>query len=966
MPYIGESKRNIIEFGQLTFSDTGDGSTVDFVLPEAPVADGSIDVWVGNVFQSTDVYETIGTTLRFSEGPAEGASVFVRFRGKATDTDDIPAGSITEDKFKGDVSLAKLASGTADTLLKIDGGVATEVPVSELTDPQDRININQNSFDIASNSGVSRYSMTDGFSDSLDSPDGVDTDNSLSFEWESSYVIPQSALFDGASYLSRTVSVAGNRRTWTFSAWVKRAGVGTNTGVFGTGNAGAVNAVLLDINTDDILVQGLNSSVEVLKLDSVAEFRDPSTWYHIMVVLDTTQVISSNRCKVFVDGEQVTNFDTQTYPALNTELQLLTGSETFEVGSYNTGTRRFFNGYITGATFIDGQALPPTRFGKFDGKGRWVPIEYTGTYGTNGFLLDFADSANLGTDVSGKSNTFTVTGLVAADQLNDSPSDDLQNDIGNFPILSSIWYPATDSQPSYAQPARMTVKNGGLECGPGGGSAIATLAAVSGMKIYFEARCIGSVSASAPGLALGVGKMNSVAHNTGLETRLRDGHWIYLGDGNKINESGTKSAYVGAAIARDAWVGFALDLSNGAVWARNTTGYFNSATEAEVEAGTTTNAMATGLDLDGLWTPVGNSFTNAGEFEFNFGQHDFQFSVPSGFTTLATQNFSEPSIADPELQMDVVLDTGANIKAASEALYTCQFAWIKDRDNTNNHQLIDTVRGTSNVLQSSTTAAETTYSAPAGNSVAWVWKAGDQIVENTDGTITSSVSANTTAGFSVGTYTGIRPTTGTVGHGLPAKPAMIIFKNRIDATTWYVWHKDLTNETTYALYLNTNAAQANVGTSTFNNTAPTSTVFSLGNDSNVNDLSDSHVFYAWSEVEGFSKFGSVKGNGSADGSFVYCGFRPRYILYKQALPGAGSWELWDTARDTYNPVSQHLNADNVNTEQPAAYLDIVSNGFKFRAALIGTATYIYAAFAENPLKVGGKHFSNKPKQSHGR
>ena len=558
-------------------------------------------------------------------------------------------------------------------------------------------------------------------------------------------------------------------------------------------------------------------------------------------------------------------------------------------------------------------------------------------------------------------NLYKSSGFATTDQLNDVPfSDDAGNGKGNFPILSSIWYPATDSQPSYAQPARMTVKNGGLECGPDPGSAIATLAAVSGMKIYFESRGIGSTSASAPGLALGVGKMNSVAHQTGLETRLRDGHWIYLGDGNKINESGTKSAYVGAAIARDAWVGFALDLSNGAVWARNTTGYFNSATEAEVEAGTTTNAMATGLDLDGLWTPTGISLDNNGEFEFNFGQHDFQFSVPSGFTTLATQNFSEPSIADPELQMDVVLDTGANIKAASEALYTYQFAWIKDRDNPNYHQLIDTVRGTSNVLQSSTTAAETTYSAPAGNSVAWVWKAGDQIVENTDGTITSSVSANTTNGFSIVSYTGTG-VAATVGHGQATTPKLIIVKNRTDTDAWAVYHASNTAapETDY-LVLNTAAATADLDTY-WNDTAPTASVFSIGTVTNTNGSSDDIIAYCWSEIEGFSKFGSYTGNGSADGPFVYTGFKPRWIITKGT--GYRNWNILDSNRSTFNPLTDRLKANSTDAEDTARVVDFLSNGFKIRET--GTdinanaEIYIYAAFAETTIEPKGESFGNQ-------
>jgi hypothetical protein len=248
----------------------------------------------------------------------------------------------------------------------------------------------------------------------------------------------------------------------------------------------------------------------------------------------------------------------------------------------------------------------------------------------------------------------------------------------------------------------------------------------------------------------------------------------------------------------------------------------------------------------------------------------------------------------------------------------------------------------------------------AATYAAWFWKANGAGSSNTDGSITSTVSVDTTSGFSIVTYSGIRPTTGTVGHGLGVKPDMMIFKNRVSATTWYLWHKNLTNETTYALYLNTTAAQANVGTATWNNTAPTSSVFSLGNDSNVNNSTQAHVAYCFNSVEGYSKFGSYPGVSSADGAFINTGFKPAFVMVKNST-GAANWLIWDSQRGPYNVTGAVLQPNTTSSEAAiTAYpIDFLSNGFKHRQnhshQNAGGNTYIYAAFAENPF--GGANTS---------
>jgi hypothetical protein len=295
------------------------------------------------------------------------------------------------------------------------------------------------------------------------------------------------------------------------------------------------------------------------------------------------------------------------------------------------------------------------------------------------------------------------------------------------------------------------------------------------------------------------------------------------------------------------------------------------------------------------------------------------------------------------------------------------FVWIKERNDTGSHGLFDVIRGGGARLISNDTSAETTgtnriqsfdsdgftvgslstINGSGDSMVAWNWKANGTGVSNTDGSITSTVSANTSAGFSVVTYTS---TTGTVGHGLGVAPAMIIMKGRNVTDQWTVGHKSINGGSSpwnYGLALNSTGAQdANSGF--WNNTAPTSTVFSQGSW----DSGYTKVAYCFAEVAGYSAFGSYTGNGSADGTFVYTGFRPRYVMYKRS-DSTGGWNILDTTRNPSNVVGEYINANLSDAEANATIMDITSNGFKMRntfsSANASGGTYIYMAFAETPF-----------------
>ena len=299
------------------------------------------------------------------------------------------------------------------------------------------------------------------------------------------------------------------------------------------------------------------------------------------------------------------------------------------------------------------------------------------------------------------------------------------------------------------------------------------------------------------------------------------------------------------------------------------------------------------------------------------------------------------------------------------------WTWIKQRTGTQEHWLVDAVRGTTQFLESNSSNAESSDGATGFTSfdsdgftvntsartnqssntyASWNWLGANGTASNTDGSITSTVSANTTSGFSIVSYTGTGANA-TVGHGLGVAPSMIIIKARSAPESWTVYHKNLTSAS-YNLTLNDTSAETN-NPSHFNSTAPTSSVFSIGTSGRVNVSSQTQIAYCFAEKKGFSKFGSYTGNGSTDGTFVYTGFKPAFILLKITNTYSDVWFIFDNKRDSFNLTNNRL-IPNLNvTETTQEGSDFLSNGFKLRTTSTGTnasgANYIYMAFAENPF-----------------
>jgi len=300
------------------------------------------------------------------------------------------------------------------------------------------------------------------------------------------------------------------------------------------------------------------------------------------------------------------------------------------------------------------------------------------------------------------------------------------------------------------------------------------------------------------------------------------------------------------------------------------------------------------------------------------------------------------------------------------------WTWIKERSSTSSHFVNDSVRGAGENIYTDLTSAEGTNTAlftsfdsdgfTIGNTnqgnesgqtyVAWNWLAGGTASENTDGTITSQVSANTTSGFSIVSYTGTGANA-TVGHGLGSAPKFIILKARDAARDWNVYNGGISNMAGGYIILNATDAFSTAFSTIWNNTDPTSSVFSVGTANTSNNLNTNYIAYCFAEKKGFSKFGSYTGNGSTDGPFIYTGFKPAWVLLKISSGTTGAWTLFDNKRDPFNEVDNRLFPNSTNVEADGNDCDFLSNGFKHRTTGSGTNfngyTYIYMAFAESPL-----------------
>ena len=784
-------------------------------------------------------------------------------------------------------------------------------------------------------------------------------------------VITSSCRFNGTS--SKLVSPAfgsdlGN--TWTWSAWVKFTNQ-TSDRRGSLFNAVGESASLYFDNTSQDFLSVNNDGSAVRSTSRL--LRDPSSWYHI--VLNGNGTLN----KLWINGVLAT-FDT------NPNVDGINIAVAHQIGGSTFGANYLFDGIMADINFVSETALDYTAFAE-EKNGVLIPKEPSVTYGANGFRLQFkqtgsgADASGIGADTSGNNKHFTATGLDAYDVLPDSPEN-------NFATFNGLITTNSGSL-SEGNLKSNSVVGGGSKYGTNG----STFLLKSG-KWYAEMLMIGGSSIGAT-FSGAVTYRNDSSTRIGFDIAIVYSTSIYSNGG--VVQSGLSGISAGDVF------GFAVDVDN-----KTCQVYKNGSTYGS-QIDWSGNTYADN-GFTGLGHGHGSSLSNS-TIAVNYGQDstfagnktsgsenaqdaneigDFYDTVPSGFLALCSANLPEPTISPNETtqaddHFNTVLYSGnGSGQSITGVGFQPDWVWAKERSSGSSHQWYDSSRGVTNRLESDNTGDEDvidgvtsfdtdgftigTHSAINDNgitNVAWNWKANGGTTTTNDasatniGSIDSVIQANTTAGFSIVTYTGTG-SAGTVAHGVQVNgvataPKMLIVRNRTEDYNWKVYHAGNTSapETDYLVLDTTDATADNI--THWADTEPSETVFSLGTSNALIKNNNNFVAYCFAEVEGYSKFGSYTGNGSTDGTFVYTGFRPAWIMVKRSNT-TGNWIIQDSARDTSNVGERWLFADSATSEATGSsrYYDFVSNGIKFRNGGTGVnnsgSTYIYMAFAESPFK----------------
>ena len=696
------------------------------------------------------------------------------------------------------------------------------------------------------------------------------------------------------------------------------------------------------------------------------KFRDSSAWYHTFI-----QMNGGSAPRIWFNGVEQTITNSPSSVAFFVNGTNIYGQMT------NPGSSSWSaNNYLAEVYHVDGTSLPVTDFGRFNGDGVWVPVAPTiSSWGTNGFHLKFDPagynaSNGVGADHSGQNNHWTLNGH----ETTAISTSNFDNDISYLDTPTTNFATFNPLGSSFEG----TTSDTNLKMSAWGTSGIwyqvfSTQEMVTG-KYYWEVELTLKNSNSDHLLGVANELEQSSLPATNYFTGKSANSWGYYHyQGLKYNNS--VSSNYGDAYAQGDIIGFAFDADTGTIWASKNGVWQGSATQAEIEAGTTTNAMYTGITGNSFFVSCSTNHS-AGFNSINLGQRDFVYTAPTGYKSLHTANLPKPTIKNGKDHFDVLTYSGTGVAKSETGLeFQPDFVWIKERGSlSESHILMDSVRGTTSTLRSNTSGNEVPSSnyitsfdsngfslgtdsgtnGSSGTYVAWCWKAGGTAVSNTDGTITSSVSANTDAGFSIVSYTGNTTGGATIGHGLNSAPEFILVKDRDFTRQWAVYHGDVGNSS--ALFLNEPDQQANTTSVFWNSTSPTNSVFTVGTSTTTND-SDNYIAYCWHSVKGYSKFGSFTGNGSTDGPFIHTGMKPSFLILKNTSVSE-HWLVYDTTRSPNNPVDETLYPSLNFNEQSGSgyeYVDILSNGFKMITNSINQSghNYVYIAFAENPF--GGEN-----------
>ena len=528
----------------------------------------------------------------------------------------------------------------------------------------------------------------------------------------------------------------------------------------------------------------------------------------------------------------------------------------------------------------------------------------------------------------------------------------------NFCVWSDV-FPKRSGNWTLSEGNRKATYSSSTDCGCPGSIG------VSGAGTwYFEITASSSYTLAGivSSTAIATGDLASSTPGNGFSDLGGVAYGYYANNGYKLGGPSNTYASYGATFANTDVIGVAFDAANGTL-----TFYKNGSTQGEA---------FTSIDTSETWFPFVHTWTNEPGVLLNNGQTAFAHTPPTGYVGINTTNLLEasaPAIEDGSAHFQATTYSGNGssneINQSENSQFQPDLVWLKERSGGNHGTLIDAVRGANKGLYPSLAFAEytesnlsfdadgfslsTTGSAAQVNAssqtyIGWQWLAGNATSTPSGGSVSSTVSVNQTAGFSIVSWTGTGANA-TIAHGLNAVPSWILVKNRDSAgNNWAVYHVSLGN--THHIFLDsTNAMTAG---DRWQDTTPTSTVFSVDGTTDVNKSTDDMIAYCWCEKPGFSKFGSYEGNDAADGPFIELGFKPAFLMIKN-IDASGGWPMYDNARTPFNPSNKNINADQNAAEYSPDYpIDFLSNGFKIRDAqtyVNDANTYIYMAFAEHPF-----------------
>ena len=796
------------------------------------------------------------------------------------------------------------------------------------------------------------------------------------------HTISQSLRLNGTNaYLSKTnFGTATNTSKRTFSTWIKTCddSYSNYDHIVGAGSSN-IDGFGFDSNERFAFLR-LGADVQT----GTARIRDVNAWMHVMFTWDST----AGNWYIYINGVQ-----DSTGSASAALTKLGQSGQTNTIGK-RSNAGQYIHGYLAQTVFLDGTIGSVSDFGETK-DGIWIPKDISAaglTFGTNGYFLDYADSSDLGKDVSGRGNHWTSNNLAAEDQVPDSPTN-------NFATLNSAHNHPNINFSEGNLRHQNSSNNRGVVAG--------FLLPKSGVW-YWEHL---SVSFNYPtdhelhSVGINVPEVDLDGSRGGRSTGVTYGS----NDGKKYVESGTGATY-GASWEENDIIGVEFDADSGTInFSKNSTFQGDISITASKDwlpfvgmgGGTSSSVGIFNFGQDSSFS--GQKTSGSANASDANGIGDFYYSPPSGALALCTANLPDPTIgpgqteqADDNFNTVIWTGNGTDGRTITGVNFAADWVWVKSRSVDRSHHLQDIVRGFNDgtkVLRSNATTAESGvpsdqygfvgtinsdgYTLEDGTSdgvfvnnnsetyVAWNWKAGGSAssisvdayssgVPNT----ASSVSANQDAGFSIVSWTGSSDGSGgdTVGHGLSKKPELIIVKNRDTTDLWSVWNKDLTSE--YILYWHLtnaeNGSPASFGTHS-------NQVIGVDTDFATNKLGSNMIAYCFHSVEGYSKVGSYKGNSSGtDGAFVYTGFAPTWVMGK-VITQTGRWWIYDSARSpqmlnsigTGAYLAANASSDEAS-DSGANAVQLLSNGFKVNttnAEWNGSShTYIYLAFAKAPFK----------------